>query len=276
LVSSLISLWPVSNSTESAETVSKTSRWWRRIAEDSLRASSGVMRPSVEIFEHELIVVGLVARAGRFDGVLHEGDRGEEGVDGDGTDGLFGLLVLLGGSPAASDGDFEVGVEATLAVERADHLVRVDEGDGGALGLELDVRSLHGAGLVDVDGALEGFALVGFGADAHLLEVEDDLGDVFDDAFDRLELVLHAFDRHRGDRGAFDGAQQDAAERVADGVTEAGLEGFGEILRVGGGRGRLLFLEGLGALELSEALGHVCGSVGCWVVAWISGCRIRR
>ena len=227
-------------------------------------------------FEHELVVVGLVTGAGGLDGVLHEGDRREEGVDRDGTDGLFGLLVLLGGSPAATHGDFEVGVEATLAVEGADDLVRIDEGDGGALGLELDVRSLHGAGLVDVDGALEGLALIGLGADAHLLEVEDDLGDVFDDAFDRLELVLHAFDRHGGDRGAFDGAQEDAAEGVADGVTEARLEGFGEILRVGGGGGRLLLLEGLGALELSEALGHVCGSVGFVYLAGISGCRIRR
>ena len=101
-------------------------------------------------------------------------------------------------------------------------------------------------------------------------------GDVLDDAFDRLELVLHAFDRHGGDRGAFDGAQQDAAEGVADGVTEARLEGFGEILRVGGGGGRLLLLEGLGALELSESLGHVCGSVGWVCLAGISGCRIRR
>jgi len=60
-------------------------------------------------------------------------------------------------------------------------------------GLELDVRSLDRAGLVDVDGALEGLALVGLGADADLLEVQDDFGDVFDDAFDRLELVLDAF-----------------------------------------------------------------------------------
>jgi hypothetical protein len=47
-----------------------------------------------------------------------------------------------------------------------------------------------------------------------LLEVEDDVGGVFNDARYRAEFVLHAFDADRGDGRAFDGA------RAARGASE--------------------------------------------------------
>jgi hypothetical protein len=62
------------------------------------------------------------------------------------------------------------------------------------------------------------------GADHELLEVEDDLGNVLFHAGDRGELVQHAVDADAGDRSARDGREQRAAQRVAQGVAETGLQ----------------------------------------------------
>ena len=51
----------------------------------------------------------------------------------------------------------------------------------------------------------------------NLLQVEDDVGGVFDNARNGAEFVRHAFDADGGDGGAFDGAEQHAAQAGADG-----------------------------------------------------------
>jgi hypothetical protein len=71
-----------------------------------------------------------------------------------------------------------------------------------------------------------GDGLVVLARDDEVLDVEDDLGDILLHARDRRELVEHAVDadaRHgcAGDRG-----EEGATERVAQGVTEARLEGL--------------------------------------------------
>ena len=57
-----------------------------------------------------------------------------------------------------------------------------------------------------------------------VLEVQDDVGDVLGDTGDGVELVQCVVEAHRGDGRAGDRRQQRAAQRVADGVAEAGLE----------------------------------------------------
>jgi hypothetical protein len=64
------------------------------------------------------------------------------------------------------------------------------------------------------------------GGDDELLEVEDQLGDVFLDPVEGRELVEDAFDLDARDRRSGDGGQQGAAKRVAQRVAEAGLEGL--------------------------------------------------
>jgi hypothetical protein len=66
--------------------------------------------------------------------------------------------------------------------------------------------------------------LVGLGGDDQLLEVQDQVGDVLLDARHGGELVQDAVDPDAGDRSAGDRGQQGAAERVAEGVAEPGLE----------------------------------------------------
>src|SRR5205085_3527497 len=57
-----------------------------------------------------------------------------------------------------------------------------------------------------------------------LLEVQDEVGDVLLDARHGGELVQDAVDADAGDSRTGNGRQQGAAERVAEGVAEAGLE----------------------------------------------------
>ena len=85
---------------------------------------------------------------------------------------------------------------------------------------------------VDADGA----RLLAGVLDHQALDVEDDVGDVLDDAGDGGDLVLHALDLDAGDGTAFQAGQQDAAQAVADGHAEAALERLGDELAVGVGQ----------------------------------------
>jgi hypothetical protein len=87
---------------------------------------------------------------------------------------------------------------------------------------------------------MDRFFLVG--NNEHLLKVQDNVGDVFHNAFDALELVLNALDFDGGDRGAFNGTQENPAQAVSDSVSVAALEGFGDEFSVCV-RGRLLILD---------------------------------
>ena len=82
--------------------------------------------------------------------------------------------------------------------------------------------------------------------EADLFEVEDDVGDIFDDAWEATEFVLGAFDFDAGDGCAFEAAEEDAAEAVSDGVAVAAFEGFGDVFGVGVGGCGLLFGEAAG------------------------------
>ena len=72
-----------------------------------------------------------------------------------------------------------------------------------------------------------GLDAVAHDLEGNLLQVEDDIGGVFDHARDRAEFVLHAFDPHRRDGRAFNRAQQHAAQAVADGGAEPALKRLG-------------------------------------------------
>ena len=91
--------------------------------------------------------------------------------------------------------------------------------------------------------SLRGFVIGGF--EFHPLQVEHDVGHVFDHAGQRGEFVLRAGDFDRGDGGAFERGEQHAAERIADGVAVAGFKGLGDELGVGFSGGRLVLDEGL-------------------------------
>jgi len=63
---------------------------------------------------------------------------------------------------------------------------------------------------------------------------------------------LHARDADGSDGGSLKRGKQNAAQRVADGVTVAALKGFGYELRVGVGGGFLVANEAVRELETSK------------------------
>ena len=70
------------------------------------------------------------------------------------------------------------------------------------------------------------------------------------------EFVLRAGDLHCGDGGAFERGKEHAAERIADRVAVAGLEGFGDELGVGFSGRRLVLDEGLGHFKTTVTNWH--------------------
>src|ERR1700743_2264125 len=87
------------------------------------------------------------------------------------------------------------------------------------------------SGLCTSTSAGGAMSVVALRGDHQLLEVEDDVGDVLLDPRHGRELVQHALDADRGNRGPRDGGQQRAPQRVADGVAEARLERLDRELR---------------------------------------------
>jgi hypothetical protein len=112
--------------------------------------------------------------------------------------------------------------------------------------------------------ALRAFA---FHLEGNLLDVEDDVGDIFANAGKRREFVQDVFDLDRRDRGALQRREQYATQRVAECQAKATLERLGDegcfTLRIAA---RLEF-EGVGLLQFLPVLnidGHGL-PLGCWV-----------
>ena len=68
--------------------------------------------------------------------------------------------------------------------------------------------------------------------EAHLLQIQDDLGHVFDHARQGRELVQHAVDPHGGDGRALQRGEQHAPQRVSQRHAEAALQGLDHELAV--------------------------------------------
>src|SRR4051812_39649233 len=172
--------------------------------------------------ERELVVVGALADAGLLDRVGDAADGREDRVDRDDADRLVGGLVVLRRAVAAATADRHVHLELGLLLERGDVHVGVEDLDAGG---QVDVLrgDLTGAG--DHERRLD-LGGVGVHPADDALEVQHDVGDVLGDALDRGELMGDALDpdaRHgrTGERG-----QQHPAQRVAEGVAEAAVEGL--------------------------------------------------
>ena len=83
-----------------------------------------------------------------------------------------------------------------------------------------------------LDLQMHALAALAMQAERERLEVEDDVGDILAHAGDRRELVQHAVDLNRRDRGALQRRQQHATQRVAQRDAEAALERLGDDRRL--------------------------------------------
>ena len=92
--------------------------------------------------------------------------------------------------------------------------------------------------------------------EGNLLEIQDDVGGVFDYAGDRLKLVQYAFDLYGGYGRAFNRRKQRAPQRVADGGAEAALKRLSAELAVLLGERLRIHCKTFRFLESSPK--HIC------------------
>src|SRR4051794_33913621 len=202
------------------------------VDQDLGRAAQGLLRADGPVgldLDRQLVEVGHLTDPHAVHPVVDLADRREDRVDGDDAD-REGLGALGAEIPDAAL-DREVHLDRhVVGVEGHQDEVRVDDLDVGRLG---NVGSGHGAGP-----ALDEPELDRVGREAlepELLDVQDDLGDVFLDPRDRRELLVHVTDLDAGDGGPFQGRQQDTAKGVAEGHAVAGLKGARLVLGVRAG-----------------------------------------
>src|SRR5450830_710335 len=171
--------------------------------------------------DDELVEVGPLLDTRRLDLVGHLEDRRVDRVDRDAADlGVVGLVLVRRDVPAATL-DRELDLELALLVDRREVEVGVVHLDTRRRD---DVRGRDSAATLLAQVHDDG--LVVLRGDHELLDVEDDLGDVFLHTRDRRELVQNAIDADGRDCGPRDRGEQGPTERVAERVAEAGLEGL--------------------------------------------------
>ena len=144
-----------------------------------------------------------------------------DGVDGNESDAEIVFEVLVGGDVAAAALQAHFHVELAAFAHRRDVDFLVQNFD---IAVGFDHAAGHDAGLIGAQ--VDRFRTFAGELERNLLQVQDDVGRVFDNSGDRLELVQHAFDLDGGDGCAFDRTQQHAPQSVADGGAEAALKGL--------------------------------------------------
>ena len=204
-------------------------------------ASAGKYSAVGPDLEGELVVVGDLTETGGFDEVVDLADGRVDGVDRDEAEAEVGVEVLVGRDVATAALEAHLHVDLAAFGDGADVDVLVEDLD---VAVGFDHAGGDDAGLVGAE--VEGLGAFAVELERDLLEVQDDVGRVFNDAGDGLELVQHAFDADGGYGCAFDGGEQGAAKGVADGGTEAALKGL---------RGELAVLVG-------ECFGVDCETLG--------------
>src|SRR5262249_15493288 len=120
-----------------------------------------------------------------------------------------------------------------------------------------DVGRLDDAALVLVDA--NDLRLVARVFDDETLDVEDDVGDILDNAGDGGDLVLNALDLDARDGAALEAGKEDTPQAVADGDAEAALERLGVELAVGVGQGLAVRAEAIGQFQTTPFDTHIWG-----------------
>ena len=183
---------------------------------DGIGRAHGTIGPD---FQRELVIVRDLPETSSFHGVVAFAHRRVHGIDGNKTQPEVFLKILVGSHVAASALESHFHVQLATFAHGRDVNVLIEDLN---VAVGLDHAAGHHARLVRLQ--VDGLGAVAVQLEGDLLKVEDDIGGVFYDAGDGLELMHHAFDAHRGDRCAFDGGEQYAPQRIADGGAESALE----------------------------------------------------
>src|SRR5450432_2041421 len=183
---------------------------------DGILRGDGAVGPH---FDHQLFVVGHLAQASGFDGVVHLAHWRVDAVDRDVADGQVFVVVAVGGDVSAAVLHAHFDLQAAAFADGGDVDALVEDGE---IGVFFDLRGRDRTGMLEAQ--INGLRQVGVELDGHLLQVKDDIRGIFDYAGDRGEFVQHSLDFHGGDGRALDGAEQRSAKRVAYSGTPTALK----------------------------------------------------
>ncbi len=170
-------------------------------------------------FKRQLVVVSDLPQTSGFDGVIALAHRRMHRVDRNEADAEILVKILVGGNIAASALQTHFHVEPSAFADGRDVNVFVENFD---VAIGFDHAGSDNARLIGAQ--INRLGSVAAQLERNLLQVQDDVGRVFNHSGNGLEFVQHAFNLDGGDCRAFDRAQQHAAKRVADGGAEAALK----------------------------------------------------
>src|SRR5699024_2788754 len=170
------------------------------------QADDGIRDRNVTGVQTCALPISLLHTSG-LDLIGHLQHRGVDGVDRDPADLLVTGLVLDGGDVTAATLDGQLDLELALVVDRGDVQVGVVHLDAGRRG---DVGGGDRAGALLAQVHHDRFVVLR--GDDHVLQVQDDLGDVFLHTGNGRELVQDAVDADAGHCGARNGRQQRPAQ----------------------------------------------------------------
>ena len=141
----------------------------------------------------------------------------------DDPDGILRALVALGRHVTAAHADANRHVQLTAVGDRSDDVLRVDQRE---LGGNVEIGTRHRARTLRRH-MRRGFLDIIVQCGEHkTLDIQDDIGDILDDAFGRRELMLHTLDLDGGGFRTIQRGEQNAAHAVAQRVAVPTLERF--------------------------------------------------
>ena len=184
--------------------------------------ADGVLRRNGTIgpdFNGQLVVIGVLAQTGSFHGIVHFAHRRVNGVDRNVSDGQVFIVIAIGRDIAAAAFDAHIDIELAAFAHGGDVQVAVENFD---IVVGLNLAAHHFARRVN--GQAGNARAFTHHLERHLLQVEDDIGGVFDDTGNRAEFVRYAINAHAGNGRALNGAQQYAAQASSDGGAESTFE----------------------------------------------------
>src|SRR6266404_7701108 len=172
--------------------------------------------------DREPVVIGDLTHPRVLDPVGHLAHRAEQRIDRDQANRRVFRSVLGRGDITLATLDGQLHRDLRAVVECADHEFGVHYVDV-VTGLDRAGANLAGA----VCAQAHAFRLFPVHPQIDALDVEHNVGDVFEHTRDRRELVEHALDLHRGEGRTLQGGQEHTAQGVAEGQPEAALERLG-------------------------------------------------
>ena len=220
-------------------------------------------RPVGPDLQRQLLVVGNLTETCSLNQVIHLAHRRVDRVHRNKPDAQVAVEVLIRRNIPTAALQAHLHVDASALGDRADVHIRIQNLD---IRIRLDhARRNHAR---SVRAQIKSLRALAIQFERNLFQVQDDVGSIFHDARNGLELVQHTFYANGRNRRSLDRREQRAPQRISDGRTKAALKRLRGKLTVKVGQALLIDGETLGLLKTSPK--H------CWILSFVAARGILR